>query len=87
MLKEFLYLAVYVAPGDPIPLRSVTETQEMRAYVEGFRRAGDVAVCAEDEGERLSRLRGSALGRGHEAAGAPDSGKARLGRKGWGSVC
>ena len=51
MLEEFLYLAIYVAPGEPAPPCAVTEAPEMRAYVEGFGRTGDVAVCAEEDGE------------------------------------
>lgn len=51
LLNQFLYEAVFVAPGEPRPPRSVVEAPELRAYVEGFGRAGDVAVCAEKDGQ------------------------------------
>lgn len=50
LLNQFLYEAVYTAPGEERPARSVVEAPELRAYVEGFGRAGDVAVCAEMDG-------------------------------------
>lgn len=51
LLNQFLYEAVYAAPGEPRPPRSVVDAPEMRAYVEGFGRAGDVALCSERDGQ------------------------------------
>lgn len=51
LLDEFLYQAIHTEPGDPRPPRSVTAGPALRAYVEGFGRTGDVAVCAEEGGE------------------------------------
>lgn len=51
LLDEFLYQAIHTEPGEPRPPRSVTADPALRAYVEGFGRAGDVAVCAEEGGE------------------------------------
>ncbi|MBM6816280.1 GNAT family N-acetyltransferase [Olsenella uli] len=51
LLDEFLYQAIYTEPGEPRPPRAVLADPSLRAYVEGFGRAGDVAVCAEEDGE------------------------------------
>ena len=51
LLDEFLYQAIHTEPGEPRPPRPVTAGPALRAYVEGFGRAGDVAVCAEEGGE------------------------------------
>ena len=51
LLDEFLYQAIHTEPGEPHPPRAVLADPSLRAYVEGFGRAGDVAVCAEEEGE------------------------------------
>lgn len=51
LLNQFLYEVVFVAPGEPRAPRSAVEAPELRAYVEGFGRAGDVAVCAEKDGQ------------------------------------
>lgn len=51
LLNQFLYEAIYTAPGEPRPPRCLVDAPELRAYVEGFGRAGDVAVCAERDGE------------------------------------
>lgn len=51
LLDEFLYQAIHTEPGEPRPPRSVTAGPALRAYVEGFGRTGDVAVCAEEGGE------------------------------------
>lgn len=51
LLDEFLYQAIHTEPGEPRPPRSVTADPALRAYVEGFGRTGDVAVCAEEGGE------------------------------------
>ena len=51
LLDEFLYQAIHTEPGEPRPPRDVLADPPLRAYVEGFGRAGDVAVCAEKEGE------------------------------------
>lgn len=50
LLDEFLYQAIHTEPGEPRPPRSVTADPALRAYVEGFGRTGDVAVCAEEGG-------------------------------------
>ena len=44
LLDEFLYQAIHTEPDEPRPPRSVTAGPALRAYVEGFGRAGDVAV-------------------------------------------
>lgn len=51
LLDEFLYQAIHTEPGEPRPPRSVTAGPALGAYVEGFGRTGDVAVCAEEGGE------------------------------------
>lgn len=51
LLDEFLYQAIHTEPGEPRPPRAVLADPLLRAYVEGFGRAGDVAVCAEEGGE------------------------------------
>lgn len=51
LLDEFLYQAIHTEPDEPRPPRSVTAGPALRAYVEGFGRTGDVAVCAEEGGE------------------------------------
>ena len=51
LLDEFLYQAIHTEPDEPRPPRSVTADPTLRAYVEGFGRTGDVAVCAEEGGE------------------------------------
>lgn len=50
LLDEFLYQAIYTGPDEPRPPRSVTEEPALHDYVEGFGRAGDVALCAEEGG-------------------------------------
>lgn len=51
LLDEFLYQAIYTAPGQLRPPRAATSDPALRAYFEGFGRAGDVAICAEEGGE------------------------------------
>ena len=51
LLDEFLYQAIHTEPDEPRPPRSATAAPALRAYVEGFGRTGDVAVCAEENGE------------------------------------
>ena len=51
LLDEFLYQAIHTEPDEPRPPRAVTADPALRAYVEGFGRTGDVAVCAEEGGE------------------------------------
>lgn len=73
LLDEFLYQAIYTGPDEPRPPRAVTADPTLRAYVEGFGRAGDVALCAEEGG----RIVGAAWGRlmrgyGFAAEGAPE---------------
>ena len=51
LLDEFLYQAIHTEPGEPRPPRAVTADPALRAYVEGFGRSGDVAVCAEEGGD------------------------------------
>ena len=50
LLDEFLYQAIHTEPGEPRPPRAMLADPSLRAYVEGFGRAGDVAVCAEEDG-------------------------------------
>lgn len=73
LLNEFLYQAIYTGPDEPPPPRSVTADPALRAYVEGFGRAGDVALCAEEGG----RVVGAAWARlmhgyGFAAEGVPE---------------
>lgn len=51
LLDEFLYQAIHTEPDEPRPPRSVTADPTLNAYVEGFGRTGDVAVCAEEGGK------------------------------------
>lgn len=52
LLDEFLYEAIYTEPDAPRPPRSVIGEPALRAYIEGFgAHPGDVAVCAEEDGE------------------------------------
>lgn len=66
-LDDFLYEAVFTAPGEPRPPRDIVGEPGLRAYVEGFgSHAGDVAVCAEKDGELVGvawarRMRGYAF--------------------------
>lgn len=50
LLDEFLYQAIFTVPDEPHPPRSVTMEPAFRAYIEGFGRPGDTAVCAEENG-------------------------------------
>ena len=51
LLREFLYLAVFVPEGEAPPDRSIVDLPELRVYTDGFGdRAGDVCMAAEAGG-------------------------------------
>ena len=73
LLDEFLYQAIHTEPGEPRPPRSVTADPALRAYVEGFGRTGDVAVCAEEGGEVVGAAWARLMrGYGFAGDGAPE---------------
>ena len=47
-LEEMLYQAIYVPPGQPVPPRAVLALPEVRQYIEGWGRAGDLGLLALD---------------------------------------
>ena len=51
LLEDFLYLAIFVRPGETPPGREVIYRPELWLYVDGFgSRRGDIAMAAESEG-------------------------------------
>lgn len=50
LLDEFLYQTIFTAPGEPRPPRSIAAEPALRAYIEGFGRPDDTAVCAGENG-------------------------------------
>lgn len=46
LLKEFLYMAVFVPPGQPRPPREVLDLPEIRRYISGWGREHDEGVLA-----------------------------------------
>lgn len=59
-LADFLYMAVFVPPGQPTPPRDILALPEMQVYIQGFGEgSADRAMVAEAEG----RLVGAAWAR------------------------
>ena len=49
LLRGYLWLSIFVRPGDPPPAADVVDRPELACYVAGWGRYGDDAVVAEDE--------------------------------------
>lgn len=72
-LDEFLYQAIYTPPNEPQPPRSVTDIAELHVYIESFGRAGDIAVCAEEQGTIIGIAWARLIyGYGHIENGIPE---------------
>ncbi len=52
-LRDMLYEALFVPPGQPPFAREILDQPEIARYVTGFGRPGDVGVVAMVEGERV----------------------------------
>jgi len=48
LLRDYLYLAVFVPPGEPPLPRGIVELPEIARYVDGWGRDGDQGVLALD---------------------------------------
>jgi ribosomal protein S18 acetylase RimI-like enzyme len=47
LLKEFLYLAIYVPEGEQPPAREIVERPELSRYLENWGQPGDIGFIAE----------------------------------------
>jgi len=72
ILQEFLYLAIFIPPGQPSPPRELLEHPEIRRYVSGWGQEHDRGVLAIEESGGtavgaawLRRLCGSERGYGY----------------------
>lgn len=48
LVRDYLYLAIYVPEGEAPPPRSVLEYPDIARYVEGWGRAGDLGLVARE---------------------------------------